>query len=170
MSRIHGIGDGSSYLSWADLPPHRQQAAVLAANDVMERLAGYAKVDGAPFTEWDLWVLRNPPDSLHGELTRFIADGRTASEAAAYEAKLAWAFETTLSRTVRLIRSAIERDKKAGLAPLVQPRPDLTIPKWWDERYEIIYASEIPWCISGAFQGALLGFPGFGEKNPWRSR
>jgi len=158
-------------LQWSDLPAERQERAITAANDLIERIRDYAAVDGAPLTEWDLWMLRHGPQDLVGRVEEFASDGRTASELADFEATQQRAFGDTFNRAVQLVRIAINRDKAAGtMPPLVTPRPDLRIPSWWEDRYQIVYTSEIPWLISAAIQSAFMGHPPFGEKRPWRSK
>lgn len=157
-------------MSWGDLPPDRQSAAKVAAEEVINRLAGYAILDRAPLSEWDFWVLHHGVHDLISDVERYISEGRTMSEAAAYEARIQAAFGATIDRVVRLIRSSIERDKRVPMLPLVKPRAGLVLPLWWEERYQLLYVSEIPWTISAAFQSALLGYPPFGEGRAWVSR
>lgn len=163
------MSDDRTFLTWENLPRDRAEAAEKAARDVITRLDGYAIFDGKPLSDWDHWVLRHGVSDMVAQVENYIAEGRTASEAAHFEQQRLAAFGATLNRTVLLIRSAIVRDNRAGMQPRVEPRKGLLIPVWWNERYELIYTSEMPWTISTAFQSALLGHPPFGELVAWRS-
>lgn len=158
-------------LTWDELPAERQQEAIGAAEDLIARLIEYATVDRMPLTEWDLWMLRHGPADVESRIAEFAGEGRTASELATFEATHHQAFSDTFNRSVKLIRTAITRDKASGrMTPWVAPRPDLRIPKWWEDRYQLVYTSELPWLISAAMQSAFMGHPPFGEKRPWRSK
>ena len=158
------------FLTWNDLPKARQGAAITAAEDVIRRLSGYAIFDRAPLSEWDIWVLHHDVSAVIEVVEQYVREGRTESEATTYESRVHGDFRSTIDRAVRLVRSAIERDKRAGSGPLVEPRKGLVLPVWWEARYQLIYTSEMPWSISAVLQGALLGYPPFGERGPWRSR
>ncbi|HEY8718718.1 hypothetical protein [Pengzhenrongella sp.] len=70
---------------------------------------------------------------------------------------------------VDLIRSAIERRKRAGGAT-VKVRWGLRLPVEWEAHYETVYQSNFPWYVSGVIQSAFLGNPLTGERHAWKSR
>lgn len=77
-------------------------------------------------------------------------------------------FVASHNRAVELIRGVIETAKENGL-PCISVRQGLSLPVVWQDRYEEIYVSELPWMISLAMQNAFLGNPLVGEEEPWHS-
>jgi len=75
----------------------------------------------------------------------------------------------TNNNAVALIRSAIERRKKAG-ASTVKVRRGLRLPNEWEAHYETVYQSNFPWFVSSVIQNAFLGNAPAGERHPWTSR
>lgn len=69
---------------------------------------------------------------------------------------------------VKTIRALVKSDKAKG-AQTVRVRWGLRLPVEWEEHYQAIYESDLPWFISGVLQNAFLGNPLQGERRKWRS-
>lgn len=69
---------------------------------------------------------------------------------------------------VELIRSAIEHEKSEGIE-CIEVRRGLRIPSDWEDDYQDMHESNLPWFISAFAQNAFLGNPLANEKGPWIS-
>ena len=133
------------------LDPVAQQIRATAEHSALwliQQIEVEAGLEGRPLTDWDRWVLRTGPREFTEDHRPHVA--------------------TTHNRSVELVRKAIVRAKKQG-APVVRAREGLTIPIEWEEHYEVIYNTELPWMVSAVMQSAFLGNPVVGETQPWRS-
>lgn len=119
-----------------------------SANWLIDEITKEAKLQGSPLSDWDLRVLRSP-------ITDFQDNERHLVEA-------------THNLAVNLARSAIERAKDQGLETL-EVREGLVIPQIWEDHYETVYESELPWMVSLVMQNAFLGNPFVDETEPWNS-
>ena len=93
----------------------------------------------------------------------------TEQEFEEFAGKLQADLNNLINNSVSLVRSAIVRAKGAG-APCVKVRHGLRIPEDWEDNYEIVYSTNLPWIISHVMQSAFLGNPAVGETKPWMSR
>jgi hypothetical protein len=107
-----------------------------------------AALTDSPFEDWDDWVLRQSFEAFSEEDHPHVL--------------------MTHNDTVRLIRSAILRAKKAGV-PTIKVRPGLSLPTNWQAHYQVVFTTELPWVISAAMQNAFFGNPADGEEKPWNS-
>lgn len=128
-----------------------------------------ALVSGEGLRDFELRLLSNSTWQVAATLEEARQKAATPEEGQ----KLADGFHATLNNlinnSVGLARSAIERDKAAGVR-CVKVRRGLRVPGDWEASYEVVYEANLPWFISHVMQSAFLGNPAVGETGPWISK
>lgn len=153
--------------AWDALPDYLKRQAEESGEGLVKRVSDVAQVARTPLTEWDNWLLRHSPLDVSALATRMAAEGRAENEEEAF-AELQVSTVTTMNKCVLIVRNAIIVEKRMGV-PTIKVRRGLRLPTWWEECYQIVYRTELPWMVSSVLQLAFLGNPSMGERKPWRS-
>lgn len=119
-----------------------------SARWLIDELAKEAALQDSPLGDWDLKVLSSAIVDFQDNQRHLV--------------------EATHNLAVNLARSAIERAKELGVET-VEVREGLILPQIWEDHYETVYASELPWMVSLVMQNAFLGNPFIDEPGPWNS-
>ena len=125
-----------------------QEYAEASGEWLCQQIEAESVLQGKPLQDWDKWVLRRGFQEFSEEDIPHVVVSHNLA--------------------VHLVRSAIVRAKKAG-KPTVKVRDGLRLPVEWQEHYQVVYTTELPWMIAVAMQNAFFGNPLAGEEKPWNS-
>lgn len=149
------------------LPISVQREAEHAGEWLVDRIAQFSPSVGYVLGSWDRWMLQH---SVFDLMRRTEQESQgSLIRAKELDREYRQAMTACITGSVYLVRQAIEADKKKRVQTVVT-RPGLRIPTAWEDRYELIYETGLPWTISAVMQNAFMGNPLAGEKRPWRSR
>jgi hypothetical protein len=115
----------------------------------IEQLSREAMRRGEDITQFEQWALRHSPFDFTDAMRPAVL--------------------VLMNRAVVLFRARIELTKRLSI-PKLTVRPGLVLPAAWENRYQTIYKSELPWFVSAILQSTFMGNPLAGEKRPWKSR
>jgi hypothetical protein len=154
-------------LAFKSLEESVQREAEQAGEWLIGRIRSFGPVIGYELTDWDLWILRRGAEDImraamgeaNGSLIREKELGRQYIEQ----------LTATVNACVLVAREAMVFEKKQRVETVVV-RPGLRVPVAWEDRYELVYETGLPWTVSVVMQNAFLGNPLAGEKRPWKSR